>query len=258
MAEIMFEHFKVKSLAVMNTAALSMYSTGKVSGLIVECGEGISYTVPVFEGYALPHAQIKMDVAGHDITRRLVKSLEKSHPEVAKWPEAIRGLKEQMCSVSQNYHYDISNSEDPLDKEQRSYELPNGQIIEVDHRQRFNATEILFNPSLIPADDDFYSERYSEGIAQMAFRSIEKCDSDLKINLYNNIVLAGGSTLMPGFQERFAMEIEQKAQNSAKTDINVFADLYRKNAAWIGGSMLASFSTFKDMTITKEDYENNQ
>ena len=68
MAEIMFEHFKVKSLAVMNTAALSMYSTGRVSGLIVECGEGISYTVPVFEGYALPHAQIKMEVAGHDIT----------------------------------------------------------------------------------------------------------------------------------------------------------------------------------------------
>lgn len=56
MAEILFEHFKVKSLAVMNTAALSMYSTGKVSGLIVESGEGLSYTVPIFEGYALPHA----------------------------------------------------------------------------------------------------------------------------------------------------------------------------------------------------------
>lgn len=60
MAEIMFEHFKVKSLAVMNTAALSMYSTGKVSGLIVESGEGLSYTVPIFEGYALPHAQIEL------------------------------------------------------------------------------------------------------------------------------------------------------------------------------------------------------
>ena len=97
-----------------------------------------------------------------------------------------------------------------------------------------------------------------EGIAQMAYSSIEKCDNDLKINLYNNIVLAGGSTLMPGFKERFEMEICQKAENSAKTDINVFADLYRKNAAWIGGSMLASFSTFRDMTITKEDYENSQ
>lgn len=64
MAEILFEHFKVKSLAVMNTAALSMYSTGKVSGLIVESGEGLSYTVPIFEGYALPHAQIELKVAG--------------------------------------------------------------------------------------------------------------------------------------------------------------------------------------------------
>lgn len=71
-AEIMFEHFKVKSLAIMNTAALSMYSTGKVSGLIVESGEGISYTVPIFEGYALPHAMIKLDVAGYDITQSLI------------------------------------------------------------------------------------------------------------------------------------------------------------------------------------------
>ena len=85
----------------------------------------------------------------------------------------------------------------------------------------------------------------------MAWKSIEKCDNDLKINLYNNIVLAGGSTLMPGFRERFEDEIIKLAENSAKTDINVFADLYRKNAAWIGGSMLASFSTFRDMTITK-------
>jgi actin-related protein len=69
MAEIMFENFKVKSLAIMNTAALSMYSTGKVSGLVAEVGEGISYTVPIFEGYALPHAMIKLELAGRDITQ---------------------------------------------------------------------------------------------------------------------------------------------------------------------------------------------
>jgi len=90
----------------------------------------------------------------------------------------------------------------------------------------------------------------------MAFQSIEKCDSDLKINLYNNIVLAGGSTLMPGFRDRFEDEIIRLAEHNAKTDINIFADLHRKNAAWIGGSMLSSFSTFKDMCITKEEYDN--
>ena len=88
----------------------------------------------------------------------------------------------------------------------------------------------------------------------MAYKSIEMCDSDLRINLYNNIVLAGGSTLMPGFKERFQDEIVRQAEHSAKTDINVYADLHRKNAAWIGGSMLSSFSTFKDMTVSNESY----
>ena len=123
----------------------------------------------------------------------------------------------------------------------------------MDHKKRFSATEILFNPSIIGVRD--HHDNPIDGIACMAYRSIEKCDNDLKINLFNNIVLSGGSTLMPGFKERFETDICQLAENSAKTDINVFADLYRKNAAWIGGSMLASFSTFKDMTITKEDYE---
>ena len=56
MSRILFEKFKVKSLAIMNTAALRMYSTGRVSGLIAQSGEGHSYTVPIFEGYALSHA----------------------------------------------------------------------------------------------------------------------------------------------------------------------------------------------------------
>jgi actin beta/gamma 1 len=90
----------------------------------------------------------------------------------------------------------------------------------------------------------------------IAYKAIEKCDADLKINLYNNVVLAGGSTLMPGFHERFDYELKGFAMNSTKTDINVYADLHRKYAAWIGGSMMASFSTFSDMTIKRDEYEN--
>ena len=197
-----------------------------------------------------------MDIAGQDITDQLILSLEASGIPCKEHPHVVRGLKEQMCSVSQNYNYDIQNSDDPLGLEERSYEMPNHDIIQVDHRKRFQATEILFNPSVIKGEAN--GRQNAEGISNMAFRSIEKCDNDLKINLYNNIVLAGGSTLMPGFKERVERELCQRAEHSAKTDINIFADLYRKNAAWIGGSMLASFSTFREMTITKEEYENNQ
>ena len=154
-----------------------------------------------------------------------------------------------MCSISQNYNYDMQLSEDPISLEDRSYELPGNVIIQVDHRKRFSSSEIIFNPSIMGGFEK------DSGIAHMAFESIEKCDADLRINLYNNIVLAGGSSLMPGFRDRFEDEIIKLGEHSAKTDINVFADLHRKNAAWIGGSMLASFSTFKDMCISREEYE---
>jgi actin-related protein len=78
----------------MNTAALSMYSTGKVSGLIAESGEALTYTVPIFEGYALPHAMVKLEIAGQDITKSLINQLEECDIRVATHSEHIRGLKE--------------------------------------------------------------------------------------------------------------------------------------------------------------------
>lgn len=126
MAEIMFDKFRVKSFQIMNTAALSMYSTGKVSGLIVESGEALTYTVPIFEGYALPHAMMQLNVAGQDVTEQLIKQLEAVNIKVKGHREHIRLLKEQMCSISQNYSFDINQSEDPLSFEDRSYELPGG------------------------------------------------------------------------------------------------------------------------------------
>jgi|LauGreDrversion4_2_1035121.scaffolds.fasta_scaffold58529_2 actin-related protein len=120
----------------------------------------------------------------------------------------------------------------------------------MNHHERYKATEILFQPKHIGVD--------GKGIAEMTFNSIEKCDGDLQINLYNNIVLAGGSTLLNGFQSRFEDEIIKHAEKSkCKTDINVYGDMHRKNAAWIGGSMISSFSTFKDMVITGDEYREN-
>ena len=132
--------------------------------------------------------------------------------------------------------------------------MPSGQIIEINHHKRITASEIIFDPSL--ATDP--AVRSFDGVASIAHMAIEKCDSDLKINLYNNIVLAGGTTLMKGFTERFDNEIRNLAEQHAKTDINVSAALHRRYAAWIGGSMIASFSTFGDTTIKQSDYYDSQ
>jgi actin-related protein len=76
--QLMFEHFKVQSFSLINTAVLSLFSTGKTCGLVAECGEGITYTVPIFEGYALPHARQYTKVAGQDITHSLMRELTSS------------------------------------------------------------------------------------------------------------------------------------------------------------------------------------
>ena len=143
--------------------------------------------------------------------------------------------------------------DDPLTQEQRSYELPGNQVIEVNHHKRITAAECLFDPSKVGVSMQEFD--CTGGIAQLAYQSIEKCDSDLKINLYNNIVLAGGTTLMKRFPERFDYELRKFARGEAKTDININPALNRKYAAWVGGSMLASFSTFSDMTIKLTDYQ---
>lgn len=83
-AEIMFETFKVKSFALMNTAVLSLFSTGKTNGLVAECGEGVTYTVPVFEGYALPHAMHRLNVSGQTITQKLIDELQACNAPVTQ------------------------------------------------------------------------------------------------------------------------------------------------------------------------------
>lgn len=100
----MFEHFRVESLAIMNTSVLSLFSTGKTTGMVVECGEGVSYTVPVFEGYAMPHAIHKLDIAGQDVTNELIRQLNDEKVIINKDHfEYVRDMKEQMCAVALNF-----------------------------------------------------------------------------------------------------------------------------------------------------------
>ena len=253
-ATMMFDHFKVKSFALMNTAVLSLFSTGTTTGLVADVGEGVTYTVPIFEGYALPHALYSMDVSGQDITNKLISEIQEQFPIVT--PDLyheIAKAKEKMCSVSLDYMEEMNMRDDPLNEEQRSYELPGDHIIEVNHQKRITATECIFEPRIVGVTHPELGD-CSGGIARLAYHSIEKCDQDLKISLYNNVVLAGGTTLLKRFPERFDYVLKDLARGEAKTEIKTQSVLHRKNAAWVGGSMLASFNTFSLMTISQQDF----
>lgn len=115
LCDLMFEKFKVKSFSLMNTAVLSLFSTGTTTGLVTECGQGLTYAVPVFEGYALPHAIHTLKIAGGDITEKLMKELQSSESAVTNdhYP-LVREMKEKMCHVARDYRIELKSREDPL------------------------------------------------------------------------------------------------------------------------------------------------
>jgi centractin len=81
-----------------------------------------------------------------------------------------------------------------------------------------------------------------------------KADIDLRKTLLSQIVLAGGSTMFNGFGERLLYEIRKHHLTPKESKIRIAAPPERMISTWIGGSILASLSTFKSMWISKKDY----
>ena len=127
-----------------------------------------------------------------------------------------------------------------MEAEKAKYTLPDGSAIEVG-ASRFRAPEILFRPDLIGDE--------CEGIHQVLAFSIQKSDLDLRKVLYSNIVLSGGSTLFKGFGDRLLSEVKRLAPKDIK--IRMAAPQERLYSTWIGGSILASLSTFQQVARFK-------
>uniref|UniRef100_Q7M3Y7 Actin CA15 (Fragments) n=1 Tax=Styela clava TaxID=7725 RepID=Q7M3Y7_STYCL len=88
---------------------------------------------------------------------------------------------------------------------------------------------------------------------ETTYNSIMKCDVDIRPDLYANTVLSGGTTMYPGIADRMQKEISTLAPPTMK--IKIIAPPERKYSVWIGGSILASLSTFQQMWISKQEYD---
>jgi len=240
-AEIFFETFNVPAMFVSMQAVLSLYATGRVTGVVLDAGDGVTHAVPIYEGFAMPHSIMRIDIAGRDVTRYLKALIRKegfNFRTTAEF-EIVRMMKEKVCYLAGNLQ-----KEESIDTDKVAYVLPDGNTLEIG-QARFRAPEVLFKPDLIGEE--------CEGIHEVLMYSIQKSDMDLRKMLYQNIVLSGGSTLFKGFGDRLLQEIKKNVAKDMK--IRIAAPQERLYSTWMGGSILASLDTFKKMWISKREFD---
>uniref|UniRef100_A0A5K3FBW8 Actin n=1 Tax=Mesocestoides corti TaxID=53468 RepID=A0A5K3FBW8_MESCO len=232
MATCLFETFNVPAMYVAIQAALSLYSSGRTTGVAVEIGDCVSQIVPIYESYTLPQAIHRF---------RLADDRGYTFPTTAK-RDSARDIKEKLCYVALDFKDEISNAtSSPLNKE---YRCPDGEVINVGD-EAFRCPEALFQPKLIDYE--------CPGIHKSIVDSIKICDLDTRKDLYAGVLISGGSSMFPGLARRLKKELT--AMVPATVAVNVCAQPERNYSVWTGGSILASLSTFPEMLIKRKEYD---
>lgn len=165
-----------------------------MTGVVVDSGDGVTHVVPVYDGFSLPHLTQRVNVAGRDVTRYLIKLLllrGYAFNRTADF-ETVRMIKEKYCYVGYdlNFENQLANDTTVL---MAKYKLPDGRVIRLG-RERFLAPECLFNPGLIDIED--------RGMSEALFKCINDADLDIRQAFYDHIVLSGGTTMYPGLPSR--------------------------------------------------------
>ena len=240
MTTMMFENFNVPAMYVSNDAVLSLYSAGRNTGIVLQSGYEVTHAVPIFEGHIL-HAE-QSDFGGNNLTDYMTEILTQREDYLFT-KNIANDIKEKITYVPLDFDSELKKFADSSELEQE-YELPDNNTIPIRY-ERIRTPEVLFNPNLHAIA--------STGIHKTIFASIMKCDINMRKDLYNNILLAGGNTMFPGISERLTKEITSLAPAAVR--INVINPPERKNSAWSGASFLASLSTFQQMWISRAEYD---
>ena len=197
----MFEKYDFGGVMFEYQALLTLMAEGNTTGAVLDCGDGVSHVIPVYEGLIQSHSIGKLNIAGRHVTEYLIKLLMYrgyAFNSSADF-ETCREIKEKMCYVSINLAKErlIGRDTTVIDKE---YKLPDNSTILVG-RERFEAPEILMNPALVESE--------ALGLPEMVYKSIVDCDLSIQKSLVSNIWLSGGTSMIPGLSSRLEAELEK-------------------------------------------------
>jgi actin beta/gamma 1 len=243
MTQIMFETFNTPAFYTATQSALALYASGRTTGLVLDIGYGVTHAVPIYEGMEISHAISRLDLAGRDLTDYLMKLLATRRYIFSTTEEhdCVPDIKEKLCYTALRPQQELLLDTALVEK---TYEMPDTQVLTIG-KERFQCPDALFNPAVLGMD--------APGIVELVFQSIMKSDSDIRKDLYKNIVVSGGSSMFTGLAESIHSELSTLAPSAYL--IRIFAPPQRKYYAWLGGSMLGASSTFPDKWISKGDYD---
>ena len=246
MCQVLFESFSVQNMYVAIQAVMSLYANGRSTGLVVDSGDGVTHTVPVFEGFSIPHAIEKMEIAGRVITDYAQKLLlEQGHSFTSTAElEIVKDIKEKLAFVAQDYDAEFAAASSSSELDQ-SYTLPDRSTIIVKGTVRMQIPELIFKPEL--------NGKSCDSVQALAWKSISNSDVDVRRDLLKNVILSGGTTMYEGIADRVKSELTTLAPPGS--EVRIVATPDRKYAVWKGASTLASLSTFASSWISHADYE---
>ena len=278
-AEIMFETFNVPYLYIgmqaMLAIAASWTSKGNnsLTGCVVDSGDGVTHVIPVVEGYPISNAIQHVPVAGREMTAFIADFLKDREPTVPLHDRmtTARIIKERYCRVAKypskafemfdNKRSDFISTYTGIDsKTGKPFTCEVGY-------ERFLAPEVWFSPELV-------SNEYMTPISVLIDRAIQMSPITNRKQLYDNIVLSGGSTTYKGLASRLQKDVQElvdlRLQESAdreslrikktiipqKVPVAVREHKRQQYAVWYGGAMLAgSGKAFYAQCHTKANYD---
>jgi actin-related protein len=274
-AEILFEGYRAPSLCIGNSASLSIFAAGRTTGVVVDCGAGVTTSVPVFEGLALTHACTSMEMGGMDVTTRLQKLLKERAGCSINLSDALI-LKERLAFVNLTPPLPLSKLKskakgvadvatkvvESQDDDFLTVNLPDGREVKIETRYFGDCSEQLISNT----------HTTFNGLSGQVCESLVLCDDSIRKDLARNIIISGGTSMLPGLGARLEKDLDaqlrQRLGAAAEYTDGAAAFVYpsaehresgytqqRKHAAWVGGSIFASFDSFKQLRVTKQEWE---
>lgn len=290
LCQVAFEKFRVPALFMGKAPVLTVFESGRHTGLVVDIGAGAVSVTPVYDGYVLKNASVLQRGFGTEwLTDQLKIALQTDlkidlDRELLSPPEI---KSKQPVPLAEESNYEATSDAQSLSPSYLSYhrgkvldevkesivQVPETPFNPVDLAlrppkyfefptgynrnfllERFRIGELLFDPSKRYTSSEM-SDNAPIGLADLVAKSLVLCDVDMRSTLVGNIIICGGGSLLSGLPERINTEFS-KLSNFGRVRIHIGSSSNeRRFSSWIGGSILGSLAAFQQLWMTRKEFE---